>query len=233
MKNLAFIPARSGSKGLKDKNIKNMNGKPLLAYSIEAAKESGLFNKIFVSTDSPLYAEIAKTWGGETPFLRTESLSTDTASVWNAISETLSIFKKNNEKFDNVCLLQPTSPLRTGGDIVDSYKIFTEKNADSVISITETEHSPLLCNTLNANMSLHNFISQETVMQGRQSRPIYYRINGAIYWIKTELLYSKLEIYGEKSYGYIMEQEKSVDIDNEIDFLIAETLLKNQKKIKE
>ena len=117
MHNLAVITARSGSKGLKDKNIKLLGDRPLLAYSIEAAKDSGMFEKIFVSTDSELYAETARQYGADVPFLRARSIAGDNASSWDAVREAVQGYEKLGQRFDTVTLLQPTSPLRRAEDI--------------------------------------------------------------------------------------------------------------------
>ena len=109
--NIAIIPARSGSKGLKDKNIKNLLGKPVMAYSIEAALKSGQFSTVMVSTDSEQYAKIALEYGAEVPFFRSKTTSSDTASSWDAVLEVLSEYEKLGQRFSTFCLLQPTSPM--------------------------------------------------------------------------------------------------------------------------
>ena len=108
MRNLAIIPARSGSKGLPDKNIKELNGKPLMAYSIEAANESGCFTEVMVSTDSEKYAQIAREYGAHVPFLRSAATSSDQANSWDMVEEVLAEYAKRGEYFDSFCLLQPT-----------------------------------------------------------------------------------------------------------------------------
>ena len=113
MKNLAIIPARSGSKGLKDKNIKNLAGKPLLAYAINAAIDSGLYDTVHVSTDSEIYADIAEKNGADVPFLRNAETATDTSSTWDAVKYVLQEYEKQGKTFDVITVLQPTSPLRT------------------------------------------------------------------------------------------------------------------------
>ena len=118
MKNIAIIPARAGSKGLPDKNIKLLNGKPLLQYSVEAALGSGCFDKVMVSTDSEKYAEIAREAGAEVPFLRSAYTSTDKASSWDMVEEVLDGYERLGWTFDTFCLLQPTSPMRTGSCMV-------------------------------------------------------------------------------------------------------------------
>lgn len=224
MNNLAIIPARSGSKGIIDKNIKDLNGKPLMAYTIEAAQDSNIFACIHVSTDSDLYADIARKFGADVPFLRTPALSTDEAGTMDAVRFVVNEYINLGRQFDTVTILQPTSPLRTSEDITCAFKIFTEKNADSVVSVCETEHSPWLCNTLPDNFSLNNFIDVKKVGRRQEMKP-YYRINGAIYIQTTELLMRYGNIYGVNSYAYIMNTMKSIDIDDEFDFFLAKTLL--------
>lgn len=219
LKNLAIIPARSGSKGLPDKNIRELNGRPLLAYSIEAAVKSGMFNRVMVSTDSQKYAEIAMRFGADVPFLRSEENSSDSASSWDVVREVLDTYEKLGERFDTVCLLQPTSPLRNDVDIESAYKFFVEKKASAVISVCETDHSPLWCNTLPCDLSMDGFIAAKAGVP-RQKLDKYYRINGAIYITDTQILKHKFNIYSN-SYAFIMPKERSVDIDTELDFVIA------------
>jgi CMP-N,N'-diacetyllegionaminic acid synthase len=226
MRNLAVIPARSGSKGIKDKNIKMLSGKPLLAYTIEAAKQSGLFDEIFVSTDSEKYAKIAQEWGASVPFLREDELSTDIASSWDVVKNAIIRFRDMGKEFDTVALLQPTSPLRTADDIIAGYNMMKEKDANIIVAVCEVDHSPLWSNILPKDLSFINFINQDIVNMPRQSLPIYYRINGALYIAKTKYLMSTDNIYADKSYAVIMSKEHSVDIDDEMDFVIAEVLLK-------
>lgn len=222
--NIAIIPARSGSKGLPDKNIKNLCGKPLMAYSIEAAIESNCFDEIFVSTDSKKYADIAQQYGANASFLRSKELSSDTAGSWDVVREVLSEFEKRGKVFDKIMLLQPTSPLRTAEDIVNAFKLMKEKNANSILSVTETDHSPIWCNTLPKDGCMDSFINKEYVNVPRQLLPRYYRINGAIYLFYKEEL-EKQAMFCEGCYSYIMPKECSVDIDGALDFSIAEYLM--------
>lgn len=225
MKNLAIIPARSGSKGLKDKNIKILNGKPMMAYTIEAAKESGLFDEIMVSTDSEKYAEIALEYGASVPFLRGEELSNDTASSWDVVKDALNRYKEIGKEFDTVALLQPTSPLRTAEDIIEGYKVMKEKDSNAVVGVCEVDHSPLWSNVLPEDGSMENFIKLDVAGVPRQKIPAYYRINGALYIVKGEYLLRSENIYEEKCFANIMIKEHSVDIDDEMDFKYAKCLL--------
>lgn len=225
MKNLAVITARSGSKGLKDKNIKLLGGRPLLAYSIEAARQSGKFDCIHVSTDSEKYAQIAREYGADVPFLREAALATDTAGTWDVLRAVVQQYATIGQQFDTITLLQPTSPLRDAADIQKAFELFEEKQADSVISVCEVEHSPQLCNTLGENQSMHGFVDLKKVGR-RQDMSTYYRLNGAIYIQTTELLMAQGDLYGVHSYASVMSQEHSIDIDTALDFLIAETIMK-------
>ena len=227
MKNIAIITARSGSKGLPDKNIRLLNGKELIAYSILAAKESNMFEKIFVSTDSALYADIARKWGAEVPFLRSNDISGDSASSWDAVREAVKKYGDMGEYFDTVTLLQPTSPLRTSEDIVNSYKLMEEKGGDYVVSVCEMEHSPLWSNVLPDTLSMKNFMTKE-VDKPRQELPAYYRLNGGVYIVKTSLLDGEMDWYGDKSFAYVMPKERSIDIDTIMDFKFAEFMMNDK-----
>ena len=225
MRNVAIIPARSGSKGVKDKNIRDLNCKPLMAYTIEAAINSGMFDEVMVSTDSEKYAEIAKKYGANIPFLRSESTATDNASSWDMVSEVLYGYKKMGRLFDTFCLLQPTSPLRTEEDICRAYSIYKDKASFSVVSVCEAEHSPLWCGHLPDNYEFIDFVSQEDMKQ-RQAGRKFYRLNGAIYIVNIERFRTDKFLYHEGSFAYIMPQDRSVDIDTEMDFVLAEFLIR-------
>lgn len=230
MRNLAIIPARSGSRGLKDKNIKLLNGKPLLAYTIEAAIKSDLFDEIMVSTDSEEYAEIAKKWGANVPFLRSNELSNDTASSWDVVKEVIERYKNSGDEFDTVALLQPTSPLRASNDIFEGYKVMQEKAANFVVGVCEMDHSPLWANTLPENQSMENFIRPEVIKIPRQCIPTYYRINGALYIVKVDYLMKTSALYESGSFAFVMRKENSIDIDDQLDFTLAEVLISERSK---
>lgn len=224
MKNIAIIPARSGSKGLKDKNIRELNGKPLIAYAIEGAIQSGKFEEVMVSTDSKVYADIAIKYGASVPFLRSDEHSSDTASSWDVVREVLDFYKKNGQSFDSFTLLQPTSPLRSAKDIEGAYKVFEDKNAKSVISVCEVDHSPLLSGVLGDEGSLDGFISQKSAGR-RQAMKTYHRLNGAIYIVDMTAFYADDFLYNDGCFAYIMDKKNSVDIDTIDDFMYAEFLL--------
>lgn len=229
MRNIAIIPARSGSKGLRDKNIKNLNGKPLIAYSIDEAKKSNLFQEIMVSTDSKHYAEISDEYGASVPFLRSEDLSSDTAGSWDVVKSVLNRYKEMGQVFDSVCLLQPTSPLRTFNDIIGAYNLLEEKGAEAVTSVCEVDHSPLWCMVLPENGSLSEYRQKEESNTLRQNLDQYFRENGAIYIRRIRYTEVGAELLEDKEYAFIMERDKSIDIDTELDFIIAEVMQKYSK----
>ncbi|MDF2539836.1 MAG: neuA [Herbinix sp.] len=225
MENIAIIPARSGSKGLINKNIKRLGNKPLLAYTIEAALASGIFSNVFVSTDSEEYASIAVAYGAEVPFLRSEQTAGDKASSWDVVRETLEEYKQRGKEFSMVALLQPTSPLRRAEDIINAYQLFGEKGANAVVSVCEADHSPLWCNTLPKDLSLEGFIRKEVSSMPRQELNSYYRINGGIYMVDVRYFTQTENLYTTGCYAYVMDKRRSVDIDDEFDFRIAESIL--------
>lgn len=232
MKNLAIIPARSGSKGLIDKNIKSLMNKPLLAYTIDAAKKSGIFDEIMVSTDSEKYAEIALSYGAKVPFYRSSELSNDIASSWDVVKDVIYKYQEQGCNFNTICLLQPTSPLRTFEDILDGYKVMSEKNANMVVSVCEMDHSPLWSNTLPESHSMEKFIREEVKNTPRQLLPKYFRINGALYIVSVEYLLKSEDLYSDGCFASIMSKENSIDIDDHMDFMIAQFLMEKKEDLK-
>ena len=221
MKNIAIIPARSGSKGLQDKNIKLLCGKPLMAYSIEAALESGEFAEVMVSTDSPKYAEIARACGAQVPFLRSAETSGDTAGSWAVVREVLDRYAERGFAFSTFCLLQPTSPLRTAGDIRAAYALYRDKAEFAVVSVCEAEHSPLWCGHLPPSREFVDFLDADAARQ-RQAGGTFFRLNGAIYIVNTGRFREDSFLYRPGSFAYLMAQSHSIDIDTEFDFQMAE-----------
>lgn len=220
MNNIAIIPARSGSKGLKDKNIKLLNGKPLLAYTIEAAVNSGIFDKVFVSTDSEKYAEIASSYGAEAYPLRPPELSTDTVGSLSVIRYLL---ENETKEWDTFCLLQPTSPLRTAKHIQEAYHLFESKEADSVVSLVKSDKSPNIINKINENGTIENFIKINQKTYTRQAEE-FYLPNGAIFIANVKKFLLSEDFYGEYSYPYVMDKQSSIDIDDIYDFKLVELM---------
>ena len=227
--NLAIIPARSGSKGLKDKNIKLLNGKPLIAYTIEAALKSNIFREVLVSTDSEEYKKVSQEYGAWVPFLRPRCFAEDNTSTNEVIENVLLTLENMGKTYENFMVLQPTSPLRDENDLKEAFDFFIEKNANSVVSMCECEHSPLLTRKLSNEKQLDGFFA-DLKCSRRQELNNYYRLNGAIYLAKVDYFKKYKDFYKENSYAYIMDKCKSVDIDDMNDFLYAEFLMKTNKK---
>lgn len=224
---LAVIPARSGSKGVPSKNIKELAGKPLIVYTIEAALYSNIFEKVIVSTDSDKIADIAKENGAEIPFMRPKEISGDLVSSDEVVLHAIDFYRQKEIEFDSVCKLQPTSPLRTAEHIKQAYHMFMERKADFVVSVCECEHSPMWSGILDGNLSMENFIRDEVKRACRQELPLFYRLNGAIYMGKTSSFYENKSFIGKNGFAYIMEQENSIDIDSQLDFAMAEVILRS------
>ncbi len=229
-RNLAIIPARSGSKGLPDKNIKQLQGKPLLAYTIEAAHRSGCFTEIMVSTDSEIYADIAQEFGARVPFLRSDKNSSDSASSWDMVREVLDCYGDLGESFDTITLLQPTSPFRNEEDIKGAFSVYDDKQAIAVVSVCETDHPIRWCGHIDEAGSLADFIPKESA-GARQNYQKDYRLNGAIYIVDVKELFKDSFLYREGSYAYVMSREHSLDIDTEYDFILAEYMIQRQCEV--
>lgn len=228
MKNIAIIPARSGSKGLKDKNIKMLAGFPLMFYSIKAALQSDLFNEVMVSTDSAQYAAVAKQHGAKVPFLRSAEQSGDYAGSWEVVSEVLNKYNEKGIRFDTVCLLQPTSPLRDYNDIIKGYHILENKKCEAVTSVCAMDHSPLWSMILPEDGSMKEFRAHMESVP-RQSLQQYYRLNGAVYIRKIRYEKDNIKILDQNEYALIMDRKKSIDIDTADDFELAEYYMHSKK----
>lgn len=224
MNRIAIITARSGSKGLKDKNIIDLCGKPLIAYSIVAAQESCLFSRIIVSTDSERYAEISKNYGAEV-MMRGENLSNDKATSFMVIEDVLN---RINEEIDYFVLLQPTSPLRTSTHIKEAIKKFDNRivEFDFLVSMQKAEFTKDLVNIIDEDESL-KFFDKDFANYRRQAYS-YYSPNGAIFIGKPHAYLKQKHFFGPKALSYIMNEEDSIDIDHKIDYEIARIIMNNR-----
>lgn len=222
---LAIIPARGGSKGLPRKNILKLAGKSLICWTIKAALNSKYIDKLIVSSEDEEILKIAKESGAEI-LVRPKELATDEAKTIDVVFHVLENMK---EHFDIIILLQPTSPLRESKHIDEALNLLITKDADAIISVCEAEHNPLWCNTLPEDGSMKNFLRKDIINKRRQDLEKYYRVNGAIYICKTEKLLAERSFFLEDNiYAYIMDRKSSVDIDDEVDFKLAEILIKTK-----
>ena len=220
---LAIVTARGGSKRLPHKNILDLEGRPLIAWSIEAGLKSQYIDNVIVTSDSDDILRISKKYGAQT-IKRPQNLAEDTTS---SIDTLLHAIQGLTDEYDFVILLQPTSPLRTEVYIDEAIELLDEKKADAIVSICETEHSPLWSNTLPKDESMVNFITDEIKNTRSQDLPQYFRLNGAIYICNIEKLIKENSLFLKKNiFAYKMDQYSSVDIDTQLDFEIAKVMIK-------
>lgn len=223
---IAVIPARGGSKRLPRKNILPLRGKPLIVWTIESALRSSYVDKVCLSTDSPEIASIGSDAGASVPFLRPAEFSGDAADSAGVLLHALDYYRAEGKNYDYAVLLQPTTPLRSAADIDASIELCLEKKAESVTSLCETDHSPLWENTLPADNSMMEFDRDIYSTMRSQDLPKYYRYNGAIYVVATEAFRATRDFVSKKSsFAYIMPRERSVDIDEAVDFVVAEAIM--------
>ncbi len=225
---LAIIPARKGSKGLPGKNTKLLNGIPLILHTIKSAKKSTNIKRIIVSSDDEKVLSICKNIKNiDIPFKRPKYLSGDNSMLIDTLFHLLKWMKKN-EGFEpeNICVLQPTSPLRLSKDIDNAINFYFEVKADVVLSVYETR--PLFFK-LSKNNNLIPFIKNTSkLLLSRQKVQNSFVQNGAIHIFNTKKLKKNKTYYTAKTFGYQMPAKRSVDIDNELDFFIAEQILNNK-----
>ena len=232
MRILFMLPARSGSKGLPDKNIKPLCGKPLMWYAINAVKSAQCYNAdkccVFVNTDSKEYAIVAQECGAEVPYIRDANLATDQSTIRDTIEDAFTRF--GDESFDVFALIQVTSPLISPDDI-DNAITQIRDGADSALSVTESEVMPLWCGTLDESMLMNNFIDPKIRTMNRQELPTYYRITGSVRaarWLSFKKF--GFDWYKGVSKAVMTKNESAIDIDTLQDFQFAEFLMKRKSE---
>ena len=230
---VAVIPARGGSKGIVGKNIKSLDGKPLIGYAIELAKEAvsiGLITDYIISTDCEKIASIAEDLGGNVPFLRPAELATDESPVVDTIIHAINWWQNHQQqKVNHILLLQPTNPLTKIDDVAGAIKCYlaNQPYAKCLISVTDASHVRLPTLYYENNKYLKQVLEKENPVKRRQDlNKIYWR-NGAIYLTNSELLFEGKKVINETPLFYEMPRERSVPIDDMFDWTIAELLLKN------
>ncbi len=228
---LALIPARGGSKGLPGKNIMDFCGKPLLAWSVDAAKgASSPISQIVVSSEDSEILRVAKGAGAHCPFIRPAELATDAASGLDPVLHALDWLAANEDyQPDWLLLLQPTSPLRTAADIDSAYQLALKHDADSVMGVSEAQSHPMWTKTVDDHGRLRDFIARNDAPATRQGLSPAYVVNGAMYLIRVDLLRESQAFSNDETLAYVMPPERSVDIDTEFDFQVA-SLLKSHTK---
>lgn len=226
MNTLALILARGGSKGIPRKNIKIIAGKPLIAWSIEAALASKLCNAVVVSTEDEEIASVARSWGAQVPFIRPSVLAQDDTPSLDPVLHALDQLST----FDAVLLLQPTSPLRTAEDIDTCLDLAQARHASSVVSVSEADQHPLWMYSLGSDERLHLLPIDQgaSVATRRQDLPPVYSLNGAIYYAHANWLRQHRSFATNDTLAYVMPKERSLDLDTMLDWKIAELLLQER-----
>ncbi|WP_417845219.1 cytidylyltransferase domain-containing protein [Thalassospira povalilytica] len=228
LKVMAVVTARGGSKGLPNKNVLDFCGKPLIAWSIEAAKKSKLVDRVVVSTEDENIAEIAREYGADVPFMRPDELATDEAVTLDVLKHLVSKI----QDYDLIVLLQPTSPLRTVQDIDTAIELCASNAMTSTVSVCEADKSPYWMYYLSEEGQMKNVLTQDqTSSTRRQDLPQAFALNGAVYVISKNALLAGEALVSKDTLAFPMPKSRSVDIDSEEDFVVAEAffaLSKNQ-----
>lgn len=226
MKTLVVIPARKGSKGFPKKNLKKLNNKPLIAYTIEAAKECLFEEEICITTDDRDIADLATSYNLPPQFLRPPHLSSDTASMIDVLKHCVEFYENKEIFFKTLILLQPTSPFRTSEHIKDAMALYEQEEIDMLVSVKETKANPYF-NLFEQNQKGYLVKSKRSNHSRRQDVPKVYEYNGAIYIINVDAL-KKVKSLDNliKVKKYVMSSLSSIDIDNELDWILADQIAK-------
>jgi N-acylneuraminate cytidylyltransferase/CMP-N,N'-diacetyllegionaminic acid synthase len=226
---LAVIPARAGSKGVSGKNLALVAGKPLLAWTIEAARQAGCLDRIVVTTDGNEIAEAALRAGAEVPFHRPPELARDETPGMDAILHAVSwLDEQQHYRPAAVMVLQPTTPLRTAADIVAGIQLLDDRRVESVVSVCEASHHPFWMKRLLPDGRLEDFLPQATVPPRRQDLPPAYALNGALYLALRAPLLAAHSFMLPNTCGYVMPAERSLDVDTRWDLELADFILSNR-----
>lgn len=227
MRVLGLIPARGGSKGIPRKNIRLLLGKPLLQYTVEAALASRYLNRVVLSTDDPEIAEVGKQCGVEVPFLRPGELAQDNTPTLPVIQHAVHFLEQNQEPFDAICLLQPTSPMRQASDIDACLELFTSRQADAVVTVLQVpdKFNPHWVYFQDNAGFLRLSTGESEPIPRRQELPPAYHREGAIYVTRRDVIMEQGSLYGRRLYGFPVSPEKSVNIDTLNDWQRAEEML--------
>jgi CMP-N,N'-diacetyllegionaminic acid synthase len=223
---LAIVPARAGSKGVPGKNVAPVGGRPLLAWTLAAARAARGIDRLIVSTDSEEIAAVAREWGGETPFLRPAELARDeTPGIEPVLHAVGWLAEHEGYRPELVLLLQPTSPLRIATDVEAALALLAAKDAEAVVSLCEVHHHPAWMKTLDLQGRVVDSQPGSEAADRRQDLPRLFALNGAIFLAWTETLLTRRSWYCDRTYGYVMPEERSLDVDTPWQLHLANLLL--------
>ena len=227
---LALIPARGGSKGLPGKNIKDLCGMPLLAWPIRAAKESNYIDQVIVSTENKNYADIARSYGASVPFIRPAKLAKDDSATYLVVEHALNYLKSQNEIYDYMVLLEPTSPLTTSKDIDEALKLLISKRdlADSVVGVSKVEAThPVFDVRINDKGLIEPYVGNGFNILNRQVIDTLYYFEGSLYISDLAILIREKSFYHNRTLPYIVPRWKAIEIDELVDYVCVEAILQN------
>ena len=228
---LAIITARGGSKGVPGKNIKNLGGKPLIAWTIEAAKKSKYIDRLITTSDSNEIIKISEEYGSEAPFVRPSSLANDLSRQEDAITHAMEWVEKNDKRYDYILLLQPTSPFRDAVEINAVVELLeSNPKARSIMVVKKSEKNPLMMNILPEDHSMKDFVPKELRLKNRQELPTYYNICGSTFIAEWDHFREEGSFITSEAYAYITDDIKGLDIDTVADFMLAEIYLEELMK---
>ena len=225
---VALIPARGGSKGVPRKNIRSLNGKPLIAYSIETALNSKLINRVVVSTEDPEIADIARRYRADVPFIRPRELALDDSPEWLTWQHAIHTLnaEHGNEKLDTFVCIPPTSPLRSVEDVDACIRMLWESDADMVITVKPAERNPYFnMVVLNEGGYAQLAIPPRERVYRRQDAPTVYDVTTVTYAARPEFILNSSSIFDGKVKAVVVPAERALDIDSELDIKVAELLL--------
>ena len=229
MKPLFVIPARGGSKGIPGKNIKPLGGKPLIAYSVEVARQLAPDSDICVSTDDPAIADVVREMGLEVPFMRPDYLATDNCGTYEVLLHAVKFFEKLGRRYDTMVLLQPTSPLRTADDVRRCLEAYTP-DVDMVVTVVEAASNPYYnCYETDADGFLHISKGDGSFVR-RQDAPKAWEYNGAVYVINIDSLKQMPLSKFPRRRMVEMERSRSIDLDTPLDWMVAEAVVAQMPK---
>ena len=228
MKDLILIPARGGSRVVPGKNIKSLNGKPLIYYTLDAACEVASPENICVSTDSDEIIQVVREFGMDVPFKRPDDLATDTSGSYEVIHHAIDFYEQRGEHYDRVILLQPTSPFRTGKHIREALSLYQTK-LDMVVSVKIARANPYF-SLFEENRDGFLIPSKPGIFSRRQDCPAVYEYNGAIYIINIQIFKNNALKTFSKIRKYIMTEEDSLDIDTNMDWIVAEAIILEKRR---
>lgn len=222
---VAVIPARGGSKAIPRKNVVTVGGRPLIAYTIEAARQARSIARIIVSTDDAEIAEVARQWGAEVPFTRPAALARDDTPGVEPLVHAAEWLRDHGGVPAWIMLLQATSPLRDADDIDAAVALAYARDADAVVAVTPVRHHPHWSKKLTADGRLAEAFPSERAYAARQELPDVFGIAGALYLVKTDVLLARKTFYTDRTYGYVLPEDRALDIDTPWDLRVFEALV--------